>query len=295
MSETAAVAIAGILLGSFGSPGEVLKTANPWHGFQADGPNVVSFRVQHVDGAHCAPWVSSFLADPRGVRLGGPPGWKDAWKTWEPWNDDDLDAVKDCKSFPCDVKVNEKEASEMKSTPKEARLQRWEALVAARAERYLKTDERKEYEFPGDPVDPWEYLSKLGLHSSAARPAKADLWIRKYNLDPKKMKTLHQVLDRRTARNASGTEAALWVRDAYTDHYFDGWGEWASVICDPQGAQNRGVTLVQSVFLEVDLLKKTDLFSKIGRGKLKGALEEKGARYLDVAFERIRDGAISTP
>jgi hypothetical protein len=301
---TAAVAIAGIMLGSFGSLDEMLKSSNPWHGFQDDGPNVVTFRVQHVENAPCAAWIAAFTADTRGIHLGTPakqpwpswriwPGWKQAWQSWEPWAGEDLDAVKDCSGYPCDVKLNETEAGQMKALPKEQRLEKFNSIVEARTENYLKTGQRKEYEFPGDPVEPWAYLEKLGLHSRVPRPDAADLWVRKYNLDPKRMKTLHQMLDRRTARSASGTQAELWVRDAYTDHYFDGWGEWASITCDPKDSPNRGVTVVQALFLEVDLLKKGDLFSRIGRGKLRGVLQDSGKSYLENAFARIKEAAAS--
>jgi hypothetical protein len=292
---TTSGAIVGIILGSFGGMDEALKKSNPFHGFQdADAPNLVSFRVQHVQDAPCSPWITAFLADGRGVRVPvGKDGfdWKEAFHSWEPWSEDDLNAVKDCDDFPCDVKLDRKEAEQMKAATKETRLDKFQSLVAARAERYVKTVERKEYEFPGDPVDPWAYFEKQGLHSSVKLPQKPELWIRKYNLDPKRMKTLHQILDRRAAKSASGTEATLWVRDAYTDHYFDGWGEWATLVCDPAGTANRGVTMIQALFLEVDLLKKGDIISRIGRGKLKGVIEERGGQYLDTAFERIRDAA----
>src|SRR5437868_5524868 len=117
------VAIAGIILGSFGGMADVLKTSNPWHGFQsADAPNVVSFRVQHVDRASCPAWVTAFTADVRGVKVPvvkGEHDWKEAFKSWEPWNEDDLNAVKDCDDFPCDVKLDSKEAAAMKAAPKE--------------------------------------------------------------------------------------------------------------------------------------------------------------------------------
>src|SRR3954465_193333 len=100
MSVTAGatVAITGIILGTFGSLGEVLHMQNPWHGFQADGPNLMVVRSQRVEGASCKAWVDAFLADPRGVRIGSPENeasWKEAWKSWEPWSSDDIDAVKD--------------------------------------------------------------------------------------------------------------------------------------------------------------------------------------------------------
>jgi hypothetical protein len=304
MAGTQAVAIAGIILGAFGGVDQLLTTANPWRGFQdSDSPKVVSYRVQHVENEPCAPWVKAFMEDPRGVHLGNPekhakwpewggwPAWKEGWRSWEPWAGDDIDAVKDCTGYPCDVKLNQAEAAQMKAAPKEERLQKFFDIVQARSERYVKTGDRKEYEFPGDPVEPWAYLEKQGLHSTVKRPEAADLWVRKNNLDPKRMKTLHQVLDRRSAKNAAGTSAELWVRDVYTDHYFDGWGEWASLTCDPKGAPNAGVTVVQALFLEVDLLKKNDIISRIGRGKLKGAIEESGKQYLDTAFARIKDAA----
>ncbi|HUP56602.1 MAG TPA: hypothetical protein VM598_04060 [Bdellovibrionota bacterium] len=292
MTGAASVAIAGIVIGSFGTLGDLLGKANPWRGFQADGFNLVVLRLQRVDSAECKPWIDAFGAEGRGSQVPlTDDGWKSAWSSWEPWTGEDIEAVSDCDDFPCDVKLNAAEADAMKKAPEAERMAKFRSLVEARSRRYLKSGERKEYEFAGDPVDPWAHLEKLGLRSQVPRPEKAQLWARKYNLDPKKMKTLHQILDLRSARSKSGTEAALWVRDAYTDHYFDGWGEWATLACDPPGASKKGVTLVHALYLEVDLLKKTDLFSRLARGKLRSAIEEKGGVYLDTAFERIRERA----
>jgi hypothetical protein len=291
MSGVAAVpALAGIVLAGFGNLGDLTQQNNPWRGFKADDFNLASYRAEHVPGANCARWLEALVAETRGTRVHAP-GFKDGFATWAPWEGDDLDAVKDCDKYPCDVKLNETEAHEMKAQPKEGRLAEFEKLTSARAEHYYKTGERKEYEFPGDPVDPWAFFEKAGLHSSVKLPQKPDLWIRKFNFDPKKMKTLHQILDLRVARAPGGKEATLWLRDAYTDHYFDGWGEWATVVCDPPPAK-AGVSVIQALFLEVDLLKKTDLFSRIARGKLRGAIEEQGSRYLDDGFGRIKNFAV---
>jgi hypothetical protein len=294
MTGAASVAIAGLVIGSFGTLGDLLGKANPWRGFQADGFNLVVVRSQRVDSADCRRWIDALLADGRGKPVvPTDDGWKDAWRSWEPWVEEDLEAVNECDDFPCDVKLDSSEAAEMKKVPEAARMAKFMALIEARSKRYLKSGERKEYEFAGDPVDTWAYLEKLGFRSQVPRPGKSELWVRKYNLDPKRMKTLHQILDRRAARAKSGSEATLWVRDAYTDHYFDGWGEWATVACDAEGKAPRGVTIVHALHLEVDLLKKNDLFSRLARGKLRSAIEEKGGAYLDSVFDRIRDRAQS--
>jgi hypothetical protein len=46
--------------------------------------------------------------------------------------------------------------------------------------------------------------------------------------------------------------------------------------------------VIQVLIVELDLLKKTDLISKIMRGKMKSAIEENGQAYLNRAWNRIK-------
>jgi hypothetical protein len=139
-------------------------------------------------------------------------------------------------------------------------------------------------------VDPWKAFEGSGLKSSIALPEKIELRVRKVDLSPGRVRAVRQVIDQRSAVSADRTEATLWRRDVYTDHYFDSWGEWADVRCD-QAAGTATVTL--AVLLELDLMKKTDLMSKLMRSKMRGATEDNGAVYLDRWFEALRKRASS--
>jgi len=109
--------------------------------------------------------------------------------------------------------------------------------------------------------------------------------VRRLDFGPGKMRPVRQVLDRRFA--SSPDEAVVWLRDAYSAHYFDSWGEWIDLSCDPK---SRSLVLVQVLLVELDLMKDTDIFSKLGRGKMKSAVEENGSHYLDQTFQKIKAG-----
>ena len=188
--------------------------------------------------------------------------------------------------MPCDVKLNEAETAQMAASEKSVRLAKFTDLALERVHRYQKTQERKEYEFAGDPMDPWKYFDTLGLKSLLAMPAKQQLELRRVDFFPGRVKTLHQVFDTRISVASDRREATLWRRDAYSDHYFDGWGEWADVSC-AAGT----VTVVQAVMLELDLMKKTDLISRLMHSKMRGAAEDNGVIYLTRWFERLRKRA----
>src|SRR5256885_12329648 len=40
-------------------------------------------------------------------------------------------------------------------------------------------------------------------------------------------------------------EATLWLRDVYTDHYFDSWGEWSHLTC--RGTSKKEIVLIQAL------------------------------------------------
>ncbi len=274
----------------FGSVPSLLVDHETWHGFVADDPLLWVVRAQRVPGASCQAWARALTELP--VREGIPihPEAKGAGSfletvklAWLPWSKEELSDIDDCEKLPCNVKLDAGETARMAAVPETARANRFVELARERGERYGKTQERPEYEFPGQPIDPWDYFEKHGLKPDLPRPPSPSLWARRLDFGPGKIKVLHQLLDSRAAVSADGNRAALWVRDAYTDHYFDGWGELTVVSCEPLS------TLVfQSLAVELDLLKKTDLVSRIMRPKMRAAMEEHGARYLDQEFERIR-------
>jgi hypothetical protein len=286
------------LTGELALVAQHLDEANPWRGFRDEGPLLWLTRAQRLDAADCGAWARAVEGDrAEGVALPPPAtvaAWKDLWKTWEPWRDDDRETVTDCRKFPCGIKFNREETTALNKQPAPARFAKFQALVVERAKRYHASRVRKEYEFAGDPVDPWARFAQAGLRpASVAWPEAPAYYARRVDLDPGEVRVLHQVVDRRGALSKNGLEAVSGLRDVYVDHYFDGWGEGTSATCaDP--ATGKGVTLVQTLLLEFDLLKKTDLISTLSRGTMKNGIEKSGKAYLDRAFARLEKAAAVT-
>ena len=230
-------AVVGITLAApIGSPvGDLVKKENPWHGFVARDPVLTSMRVQKVNGA-CEPWIRALIEDVAGKAI--PASTREAWDgavpAWAPWRKDDLEAIIECEDMPCAVKLNQQETTQMASVEKEVRRQKFLDVVWDRIKKYLKTQERDEYEFPGKPVDPWKVFQTLGLKTGLTPSSKIELSVRVVDLSPGRIRAVRQVMDQRLAVARDRHEAALWRRDVYTDHYFDSWGEWMDVSCDPQ-------------------------------------------------------------
>ncbi len=287
-----ALALSGLLLVPFGSVDELAKTQNPYFGFEAQGPVLWMARIEKRLTQSCAEWTRAVLAETQemGVEVSGPiqefQSWNSGFKEWEPWGKNDLEAVVHCHKFPCAVKFDSNETSQMAGTSEENRLQKFKSLVMNRTMRAFQTQERKEYEFPGVPVEPWGFLASHGFLTSLTLPLRGTSWLRKIDFAPGSIRTIRQVLERRIAENSSGTEAVVWVRDAYTDHYFDGWGEWIQVSCD-SGTTPSQVRVVHALVVELDELKKSNLLAQLMRGKVKSAVEKAGRNYLDQAFIRI--------
>jgi hypothetical protein len=293
-----ALAAGGIVLSPFGSIAE--KTAGPeaWHGFHADGPVLTLVRAQSVGDAACDGWFAALGGQPDGVEFvagAGEGGWGAAFRAWEPWIDEDREAIRECDELPCDVKLDGTETAAMAAVADDARHERFLGLVRGRLERYARTQERREYEFKGDPIDPWSWLETRGFPNPQAGKPAAPSWVsRRLDFAPGRMRAVRQILDRRVAlpppprkpaRAATGPLTAdLWVRDVYTAHYFDGWGERVHLSCDPAA---RRLLAVHALVLEFDLLKKTDLISRLARPRMRHAIEENGRKYLDRAFEDL--------
>lgn len=280
-------------LSPFGSVHDLVHIKNPWHGFDAAGPVLTVVRVQKFQSDSCGRWIQAVLSDAPGTEWS--PG--SAYLAWQPWEPKELDAVVSCRNFPCDVKLDSSETSRMAMTKSANRLHEYQTLVQNRVFQYKKTEVRRPYEFPGDPIDPWQYLGqylgqflgRTGNFTKERRPQVGQFYMRKLDFASDKIQPLRQVLDRRTQSSSSGKssekEATVWLRDIYTNHYFDSWGEWTHLVC--VGDSGTDLLLVQSLVVELDLLKKTDLLSRMMRGKMRSAVEENGARYLDKAYERF--------
>ena len=278
-----------MVLVPFGSPTELTQAKNPWRGFVATGPVLTVIRVQKVStiqgNPSCEAWSTALGKDDSGraPATGTGDEWKNATRAWEPWREDDLDAIVECSKMPCDVKLNEYETLQMASVSKEMKQTKFLAVVLERVQKYIQSESRKEYEFAGDPVDPWQVFEKAGLKSPLPRPAKMELYLRKVDLAPGRVRAIRQVVDARVVLGPEKRGATLWRRDVYTDHYFDSWGEWVDVKCEAESAW-----VTQALVLELDLMKKSDFLSKLMRSKMRSATEENGAVYLDRWFNRLR-------
>lgn len=294
-------ALTGLLLNPFNSAPDFLQAGKPWFAFDAQGPVLQLVRVQKVPTKDCKAWTDALTSVPGDELVPIRPGdnVENLKHDWEPWTAKDLEPINECDEFPCKVKLNASEVESMEKTPVKERVLKFHLLVLERVNRYIKTQARKAYEIPGDPIDPWKFFEARGFKSPVARPATPTLYVRKLNFAPDKMLTIHQVLDRRVAKteshpskgssskgSSSGSEeAVVWTRDVYTDHYFDSWGEWGSVHCD---ASQGEVVVVQSLLSEMDLLKSKSIFARAAFGRYRSAYEDNGKVYLDGQFDRLK-------
>jgi hypothetical protein len=287
------VAIAGLVITPFGDVSHLLQAEKPWYGFEPQGPVLNLVRLQKTPVKSCKAWSDALVAVPETgftpVSVSDPSSTvKNLQASWEPLSEKDLKAIKSCDEFPCKVKLNEPETTEMKKAKEPDRVGKFFSIVGSRLESYSKTQVRKGYEYPGEPVDPWKTLEERGFKTTLPRPEKPDLYARKLNFAPNKMLTMHQVLDRRVARSPQDTEAVVWVRDAYTDHYFDSWGEWSMISCDPSTHE---AVVIQALLSEMDLLKSKGLFARAAFGKFRSAFKDNGKVFLDQQFDQLKKAA----
>lgn len=294
-----AAAIASLTLGPFGHLSQVMPDDKIFYGFDPQNAVLTLVRAQKIeipkcDGSHpcsCQRFSDALISQPLGLT----PQVDGDFKAWEPWKGDDLDKVKDCDHFGCDVKLDEKEAKAMKSTPEKDRLAEYLSLIDARVKNYKKTEARNEYEFPGAPVDPWRILGKIFSGPALPPISPNSIFLRILDFSPGKIQKMHQVVDRRSAVVSLGEDAsdtAVWLRDAYTDHYFDSWGEYTEVICDGKEGE---LLVLSSLLGEMDMLKKTGFIAALTRPKLRNAFLENGKVFLNTAFEKLKARAAELP
>lgn len=270
-----------------------LALDHPVDEFHIEDPLLTTIRSQKVQSSDCARWVNALVGDTRKIQpVQIAPTGKDSeqnWAAWMPMEPNEMDAVRDCDSFPCNVKLDAAEIQQMKQTPKDGRLAKFESLVLARMREYAQTGARKPYEFPGGIKDPWWLLGELpakrGLKPDLVKPEFQGLGMRVLDFHQSKVRPIRQVLDRRTAVSSDRNQAAVWVRDIYTDHYFDGWGEWGSVQCDPAKKEVQ-VTLAMS--FELDMLKKTDFFSGLAKGSMRDGVKKLSLEYLASWWDELQ-------
>lgn len=283
----AAWAAGSIVLAPFGDVSPLLQEKNPWYGFDSQDPILLVSRIQQIQNGSCRQWIDALKA----VKPG--PAYQPKLEAlWSPWTDKELDGLKDCDHFPCSVKLDEIETNQMTQASPPKRVPQFFELIAARVQAYLKNQIHKTYEYAEIALRPIPYFNRYKEFFSGKFPAEPTLFVRKLDFGSKKMKVLHQVVDRRVAVSPS-QGITIWLQDIYTDHYFDAWGEWTQLVCSPQGMSSKPI-LIQMMAVELDLLKKTDLFSRLARGKMRSAVNELGQKYLDSVYQKA-ESIVSSP
>ena len=266
-----------MVIGSAGSVPEILQRHNPWHDM-VPFPNKESVliveRAEKISGLDCSKILKALdHFEPEG-KVGSD------FSAWEPWESKELDEIQSCDDFPCDVKLDQLEVKTMKIASKASRLHKYEALVLARVQKFSETGEKSEYEFPGAIENLFLIFEKMGFKSELKSSSKPRQIYRTVSFG-QGTKPIRQVLER--TFSSSPDEALIQIRDAYTNHYFDGWGEWIDVQCHGTETQ-----VIAALSLELDLLKKHDIFSIISRSKIRSAMEEAGGKYLDRVADMLK-------
>jgi hypothetical protein len=285
--------VSTLALAPYGNINPLLEKRNPWRAFQAEDPILTGVRVSRAGPDQvpsCAPWIHAFTSNMRGIQ-GGP-----QWSAWLPFEKDEKEAIEDCHEEPCAVKLNEKEVAQMAtvaqsgkdSGDKSPRFEKFLSLVLDRATAYKASGVRSEYEYTGGITDPWAYFEKNGYKTDLVMPVTPNLGLRKLDFHNSRVRPIRQMVDRRVAVSKNHTEASLWIRDIYSNHYFDAWGEWGHISCDPQKHE---VTVVLATNVEFDVLKNHGLFASISRGSAKGSMQTLTEDYLDQWWSEIKASA----
>lgn len=288
-------ALFSLILVPFGPVEKLVSRQNPWSGFHASdkkAADLLVVRAEKIASGRCDSWLKATLS--LSSALFGPvateKSWAQVWESWKPWEEKDLDAIRQCGKSPCKVKMSPGEGAEMGKIPESSREGKYLELILARVKSYEKSQHREASDYPDTPTDPWLYFKKMGLVTTLKSPKDSEIYSRKLEFGREKdLHPIHQILDRRIACAADKKEAIVWLRDVYSDHYFDSWGEWISTTCLVDGS----VQVVQALFVEFDQLKKGDLFSRMLRGKMRSTIEEQGKVFLNKEMARIREKVLN--
>ena len=280
-----------IVLNPYGNVNSLVEKSNPWRTFYDDGPILAEIRVSREEATNCKAWESAFFNNTREVRLGKPrsPTDQTQWSTWFPMEPRETESVEECHHQPCEVKLNNTEVSQMAAAPKEDKLKTYLSSIIRRADSYLKDGTRSSYEYSGGISDPWKTFDKLGLKSDLPMPESPHVGLRRMDFHNDRARVIRQLVDRRVASNKEQTESTLWTRDVYTNHYFDSWGEWGNISCDPI---KRQATITLAVTLEFDVLKNSGVFASVAKRSAKNSMRDLMETYLDHWEEQVKDLAI---
>jgi hypothetical protein len=271
----------------YGDIDDLLDKDAPWRVFRSDDPLLLAIRADRYAPVDCETWISTLIEDRRGVTP-FTPSESPNWGSWIPFEGKELDAIQDCDHSPCDVKLDKLEGERMGKKSKGDRPSEFLSLILERARAYEKDGTRKPYEFSGGIGEPWSILEGRGLKTPLLRPSRGELGLRILDFKQSRMRPVRQLLDRRTAVSKDGLQASVWIRDVYTDHYFDGWGEWANVRCLPE---KKEVDVTLAVSIELDLLKKTDFFSSLAKGSMRDSVRTLSIDYLNEWYFGMLDQA----
>ncbi len=220
-----------------------------WEGFIPEDPVLWMLRVESRVGG-CDPQRRNLVASP-----------------WGEWSDNERSAVVDCTSAPCKVKLDAKEAAALAAVEAPARPKRYLELVESRVKRFT-LGQIDRYEFDEKPRDLAALLAERGF--AMTKPTRTEER-RKYGfLQRDDVFPIRQVL-------LVATQGAVTRKTAaYTDHYFESWVEWQEWDCSDKGR----ATLLLILGVELDLLKKNDLFSRLARGSMRSAVESGAREFL---------------
>lgn len=275
----------GMMLTPFGGVEKLVSTQEAYQGFHDDGPILSLIRIdlrEILDAKECLKLEKAIRAYSLGENVHAEIGKRGLQSGWAPWTRVEDESIEECERFPCAVKVTEPEVLQIRSThPATERKAKYLELISDRIKRYLKSGVRGPRDRGGEPADPWELFERHGFRSPLSMPQNGTLWLRKVELIPGRARDIRQVIDRRFASKLETrtgiTESTIWLRDIYSNHYFDSWGEWIHLSCDPG---RKAALLIQGMMLEFDLLKKKDLLSRMARPKMRSGVKESGWKYL---------------
>jgi hypothetical protein len=199
------------------------------------------------------------------------------------------EAIQDCDDFPCDVKLSQDETKIMKSTQPSNRLKVFRDLILKR----VQSSVRDEFE-SGKRVDLKQWFlnrpelkdiftSGSGWEESSVFYQGSFLGQRVLKLNSDRMKPTRQIF--KVSLFREGDQMILFSQDLYSSHFFDGWADIVSLSCDRVDSQ-LGVT--QSLVVDFDLLKNTDLLSSIAKPQMRDAIRTQGMLTLEENFKKFK-------
>jgi len=264
------------------------KTAQPFYDWVKDEAVFHTLKIEHVPFQGKCEGVLKSLSEWRPFSDSyktGPEGFEALDKSWAPWSENDMDAITDCDSFPCKIKTNPKETDRVKVAKPDERKRKIFEIISARAVEYLKSRKRFEYDTPGVPLDPWIWLKQhdYPIGDALAKLKNPQLYSRIYRFTDSGYRPIRQILDLEMLK--SGNRIDWFIKDIYTAHYFDGWGEWIRVECDEQ---KKDLRFVMSLALDFDLFKNKDILSVLGRPKMKEALSQNTEKYQGLQLSELK-------